>query len=165
MSGTLTDMLGMGSNGTGLTGMGGTLSPQLMRLLAMRQALAQVPQQGNMAPQLAAGRGAPTMPNQAPMMQPQTPQQMPGQMSQAMGGNLPQLLAALKGGQTGVTPQQGPGGGQALPVGANMPSWLAKMLPPQLLAQLGYGAYGAAGTGANNVGQFVGPGGLLGGGT
>lgn len=113
MSGTLGGMTGLGSNGMGAGGGMGQLPPGLLQML--------MAQQGG-----GGGMGAQPM-NQGPQIQmpqpthmggggmpmgggaPQAPQLNPASMQAAMGqgGGLAGLLAQLKGGQQGITPQPG----------------------------------------------------------
>jgi hypothetical protein len=174
MSGSIGGMLGMGSNGLGAAG-GASLPPGLLQMLMtqMQGGGGMTPGAAMMGgPQLMGGQ-RPMGPNPAPQMAlPGPPQQMPGQLSSltAPGANgaaspLMGLLAALKGGQSGVSPTPGPNGGAALPATANMPSWMGSNMPAWLQAMLHYGSYGNTGMGTGGGAPLMGPGGMLGGGT
>jgi hypothetical protein len=159
MSGSLMGMQGMGSNGLGTSSPQGNIPPGLLQML-----LAQMQQGGQMGgggagmaqpglggPQLPMGQARPMGPNNPGMApQPQTPQQMPGQMSQDPRQNaLAALLQQLKGAQQGVAPPDG-SPGQATPshlMGAS------GMLPAWLQALVGGGAGAPSGQ--------TGPGGMM----
>lgn len=150
MSGTLTGMLGMGSNGTGMAQSGPTISPGMMQMIQQMMA---AQQNGGMMGSVAPNMAGPQIQQAHPMMagnplpQAQPPQQMPGQPASLMqpgaaGAPSPMagLLAQLKGGQTGVTPQPT---GTATPSGGSMTG-----LPAWLMSMLSQGGAGAAGLGS-----------------
>lgn len=137
-------MQGLGSNGSGLSPSMGGIPPQLMALLmhggAGGMGGGMTPGAAMMGgPQLPGGAGAmqhPQMPNPAPMMPPQQAlQQQPGgapnlgALTQPGAGGGPSpiagLLAALKGQQNGLSPQQPP---SAFGANGMLPAWLQAML-------------------------------------
>jgi len=156
VSGSLYGMQGMGSGGGGMSPAMGSIPPQLMQLLMQHaggMGGAMTPGAAMMSgPQLAAGMQHPQMPNPTAMMgAPQQPQQMPNQLSSLMqpgAGGAPSpimgLLAALKGQQSGLTPQQP---ASAFGASGALPAWLQALL----------------GGGAPMPQGVAGPGGTLGG--
>jgi hypothetical protein len=129
MSGTLMGMTGMGANGAGLGAMSSLPPGLLQMLLAHAQGGAAGGMPAPQGPQLPGAMAQrPMMPNQAGQMpQPMPPQQAPGMASAMGGGGLQALLAALKGQQSGVTPQPG-AGVSAFGAGGVLPPWLQAML-------------------------------------
>lgn len=102
-------------------GMGGGMTPGAAMMGGPQLG---VPQPGG--PQIGApGMQHPQMPNQAPMMPPQqAQQQMPAQAGGTSDMNS-MLLAALKGQQNGLNPQQSP---HAMGASGYLPAWLQALL-------------------------------------
>lgn len=151
MSGTLSPMIGMGSNGLS-AGAGTSIPPGLLAMLMYGGG-------GVPAPTLGAGGGAAPSPATALMRPPQggvpttvappvmpqgAPQQAPTMMS-SLGGSpgLSGLLAALKGDQQGLAPSPaaGSGGQMAPPVlpGVSGAGGNPLLNLPLLLRSMGFG--------------------------